>query len=89
MSLTRSLIIFAACLVICTLTVQSASVEEDNMVEGEWNEEYERLAEDDEAFSFDNAEEEELMEERQANNQKNIKELWREANPIAWTIKRL
>jgi hypothetical protein len=59
------------------------------MVEGEWNEEYERLAEDDEAFSFDNAEEEELMEERQANNQQKIKELWKEANPIAWTIKRL
>jgi hypothetical protein len=29
------------------------------------------------------------MEERQANNQQKIKELWKEANPIAWTIKRL
>ncbi len=58
------------------------------MAEGEWNQENERFADDDEAFSFDDAEEEDLMEERQA-VAKNINQLWREANPIAWTIKRL
>jgi len=59
------------------------------MAEGEWNQEYERSPDNDDAYSFDDLEEQEWMEERQAKTPKNINQLWREANPISWTIKRI
>ena len=119
MTLTRSLVIFAVCLVIFSLNgkllqfiwnqegiaiskiligtrfllaVQAESRVTEDMAESGWSQEEEGLADNYEAFSFADAEEEELMEEREVKKQKskkNINKLWKEINPIAWTIKRL
>ena len=64
--------------------VQAASSAEDDLTESEWNEDEERFAIEVGAYLLDGAAEE---EERQARNQgKSIDELWKEANPISWTM---
>ncbi|KAK4014853.1 hypothetical protein OUZ56_027366 [Daphnia magna] len=86
MSLVRLLAIFAICLVICSLNVEANSISIPSASRGQ-------RSVDEEAYFMDDAEEgQDEMEERQVETSveaKRINKLWKKANPIAWTIKRL